>query len=90
MMIVLPKWFGEEEEKLRQAVWDIARRQNIKFSIVMDSKTIDNCIDAIMMRLYNISQEAKPELTTAQLRDFKKFEKAEKKQEEEEHKGKRK
>jgi hypothetical protein len=77
-MVVLPIWYEEEEEKLRQAVWDIARRQNIKFAIVTDSKTIEDCIDAIMIKMYNISQSAKPEFTESQIRDFRRMEEAEK------------
>jgi hypothetical protein len=76
MIRLLPKWFGEEEENLKRAVWEIANKNNINFKVVTDSKTINDCIDAIMLRLVTISELAKPE---QQLKDFKILEEAERK-----------
>ena len=57
----LPRWFSDEEEGLKRAVYGIAERQNINYSLVLDSRSINNAIQNILNSLVRIQENARPE-----------------------------
>ena len=61
MLIVLPKWTIELEEKLDKIIKDIAIKNNIDFGMIEDSISIKNGKQLISNSLVNIYENYKVE-----------------------------
>lgn len=81
MFKILPGWYSTERERLKQNVYDIARRQNMNFKFVLDSKNLNDCIDSIMTTMLRIKEESIPDVSDKELAQWENLEKAEKQQE---------
>ena len=57
MLIAMPDWYAKIEEKLREAILDVVRKENIPIALYSDSKRLvfDSAVKRIADRLYFIS-----------------------------------
>ena len=79
MIRTLPEWYGEAESILDEAVVKITTKNNIKFSLMLDSKKIEKAKSDILMSLVNIKENAYPDMDEKYFKEFKKLNKLEKK-----------
>jgi len=61
MMVILPEWFSEAEEKLDKVVNEISFKNHLDCSFVDDSKSIDNAKKTILYSLVHIYEEVNVE-----------------------------
>jgi hypothetical protein len=53
---ILPSWFIEEQRKLKEYIISLANRHGISTEFVFDSKSLNECIDAILMRVVRLEE----------------------------------
>jgi hypothetical protein len=90
VVIILPEWYSKAEEKLDRVINEIAKELNFNLTFVWDSKSIENGKSTILNTLVRLSEQAKPEFTKEELKNFKAMEQAIEKEEKENAKSKHK
>lgn len=50
----VPEWATKAKENLKHHVWQLAENNDIPFSLVYDSESINNCIDGIIGRMMGL------------------------------------
>lgn len=74
VVIMLPKWYSEAEKELDDVIAQIANKQNLQYSFVNDSKSIETGKTLILNALVHIYEHSAGQFTQSELEDFKKIE----------------
>lgn len=76
MIQSLPKWYTDAKEQIDEVINKIALENNLKFYFVRNSKTIEDCKEAILMDLVFINENAYPEARQIETRELIKLKKS--------------
>lgn len=62
MLVVLPKWYDELEKKILKTIKEVALKNGINYTLVMDSKAIRESIESICQTMWYIAEHSKPDV----------------------------
>jgi len=61
MMVILPEWFSEAEEKLDKVINEISFKNHLDYSFVEDSKSINDAKKTVLNTLVHIYENVNVE-----------------------------